>query len=137
MCTIIRPVSIFDIFRNTFSLQAGLTLILNIADDVYLCNGTGCGLKRSTSHINMSIIIRQLLLLRQNGQKKKDLTDSEKSKVAKSLSKGCCATETAKTLGFGHRSKHFVANCQQGDKKSVEKKKKKKINGQGFYKNQV
>lgn len=54
---------------------------------------------------------------------KRDLTDSEKSKIEKSLSEGCSTLEIAKILGRDHRTiKRFVANCQQGCKKRVEKK---------------
>lgn len=46
---------------------------------------------------------------------RRDLTDSEKSKIVKSLSEGCSTLEIAKVLGRDHRTiKHFVANSPQG-----------------------
>ena len=69
---------------------------LTIAGEVYLCNKGGCGLKRAAPCINMCIIIRQLLFLRKMGQTR-DLTDSEKSKIIKSLSKGCSTLEISTT----------------------------------------
>ncbi|KAA8586919.1 hypothetical protein FQN60_000755, partial [Etheostoma spectabile] len=50
--------------------------------------------------------------------KKRDLTDSEKSKIVKCLSEGCSTLEVAKILRRDHRTiKRFVANSQQGRKK--------------------
>ena len=54
---------------------------------------------------------------------KRDLTDSEKSKIVKSISEGCSTLEIAEILGRDHRTiKRFVANSQQGRKNHVEKK---------------
>ncbi len=54
---------------------------------------------------------------------KRNLTDSEKSKTVNSLSEGCSTLEIAKIMGRDHRTiKCFVANCQQGCKKRVERK---------------
>ena len=58
--------------------------------------------------------------------RKRDLTDSEKSKIVKSLSEGCSTLEIAKILGRDHRTiKRFVANTQKSRKKRVEKKPRK------------
>lgn len=58
--------------------------------------------------------------------KKSDLSDSEKSKIVKSLSEGCSTLEISKILGRDHRTiKRFAANSQQGRKKRVEKKRRK------------
>ena len=60
--------------------------------------------------------------------KKRDLTDSEKSKITKILSEGCSTLEIPKILGHDHRTiKFFVANSQQGRKKRIEKKKAKRL----------
>ena len=73
----------------------------------------------------MCTIIRQLFSLGKMGQKR-DLTESEKPKITKSLSEGCNTLEIAKILGCDHRTiKRFVANSQQGRKKRVEKKRRK------------
>ena len=57
---------------------------------------------------------------------KRDLTDSERSKIVKSLSEGCSTLEIAKILGRDHRTiKRFVANSQQCRKKRGEKKRRK------------
>ena len=78
---------------------------LSLSGDVYLCNEGGCGLRRSTPYIKVCIIIRQLLFLRENGQKNIFLNDSEKSKIVKkNLSEGCSTLEIAMLLGCGHRT---------------------------------
>ena len=56
---------------------------------------------------------------------KRDLTDSEKSKMVKRFLEGRSTLEIAKILGRDHRTiKRFVANSQQGRKKRVEKKRR-------------
>ncbi|CAL9698388.1 unnamed protein product [Knipowitschia caucasica] len=55
---------------------------------------------------------------------KRDLTDSEKSKIVKCLAEGCSTPEISKILSRDHRTiKRFVANSQQGRKKRVETKR--------------
>lgn len=57
---------------------------------------------------------------------KRDLTDSEKSKIVRCLAEGCSSLEIAKLLKRDHRTiKRFVTNSQQGRRKRVEKKRRK------------
>lgn len=57
---------------------------------------------------------------------KRDLTDSEKSKIVRCLAEGCSSLEIAKLLKRDHRTiKRFMANSQQGRKKRVERKRHK------------
>lgn len=116
LCTIIMQVSILTktsflyILSNYKLYKLECLLDLSISSDVYLCYEGGCGLRRLTLYIKVSIIIRQLLFLRQNGPKERFSTDSEKS-----LSEGSSTLEMAKILGTDHRTiKCFVANSQQG-----------------------
>lgn len=54
---------------------------------------------------------------------KRDLTDSEKSKVVRCLAEGCSSLEIAKLLRSDHRTiNSIIANSQQGRKKRGEKK---------------
>lgn len=57
---------------------------------------------------------------------KRDLTDSEKSKIVRCLAEGCSTLKIAKLLRRDHRTiKRFIQNSQQGRKKRVEKPRRK------------
>ena len=71
------------------------------------------------------LILGIFLSFHKMGQRR-DLTDSEKSKIVRCLSEGCSSLEIAKLLTRDHHTiKRFMANSQQGCKKRVEKRRRK------------
>lgn len=142
MCRIIRQVSIFTIssvlfiFPNSklYKLERRLNLVTS--GHVYLRNysresgrhAEGTRWKMTTRRITAPTCAELLGRLRSSGKmgQKRDLTDSEKSKIVKCLSEGCNSLEIAKILGRDHRTiKRFAANSQQGRKKRAEKGRRK------------